>query len=327
MAIGKASDFVIYHEQFFGGYSEALEQQSDIFNEASRGCIALRTNRLKGDYEQESFIKNISSLITRRDTTSTSAATDLAMTQGEFVGVKVMRKIGPIAQTRDAFRKIGRDPGEMSFLIGQQIGKAVSVEMANSAIRATAAAVKAFHSGGMLYDGTAGTPSHTGLVSTLAKMGDQAQRVECWVMHSKSYFDLVKQAIADKVFEVAGVTIYSGNVATLGRPAIVIDSAPLIETGTPDQYLIMGLVNEACVLQESEERDVVTDVITGLENIVQRIQGEFAYTITIKGCKYDIANGAANPDDTALALGTNWDMIAAVANAGKGGPGVVGRFD
>ncbi len=326
MAAGTKTDFVIYHEQFFGGYSEALEQESNVFNAASLGGIALRPNRLKGDYEQESFIQNIANLITRRDVASVAAATDLPMQQDEFIGVKVNRKIGPVANTRDSFRKIARDPREMSFLLGQQSGKAVAVEMANTATRVLKAGLTAMNAGGMVYDGTAGVPTHTGLVKTLAKIGDASNNVVAWVMHSKSYFDLVEQAITDKVYEVAGVTIYTGNVATLGRPAIVLDSAPLITTGTTNNYHILGLVRGACIIDESEERDIVTDVITGQENIIQRIQGEYAYNVKLRGMKWDVTNGGANPDDTALGTSTNWDDVTAAGNAGKAGPGVMGNF-
>lgn len=326
MAIGDKTDFVIYHEQFFGGFSEALEQQSDLFNAAGAGSIILQPRRLKGDYEQESFFQNISNLISRRDVTSTAAATDLAMTQDEFIGVKVNRKIGPVTQTRDSFRKLGSDPEIMSFVLGQQIGKAVSVEMADTAIGCLKAALTGFNSGNMVHDGTAGTVTHSSLVSTMAKMGDAAQNIAAWVMHSKTYFDLVGQAIADKVYEVAGVTIYTGAVATLGRPAIVIDSAPLVTSGTPDTYGVLGLVQGAAVVDESEGQDIVTDTITGQENILQRLQGEYAYNVKIRGCKWDVANGGANPNDTALRTSTNWDDVTAAANAGKGGPGVLGNF-
>jgi len=326
MAVGTKSNFVIYDEEFFGGFSEALEQNSDIFNDASQGAIQLRPNRLKGDFERESFVQNIANLITRRDVAATTDAADLAMAQDEFIGAKVNRKIGPVANTLDSWRKIGEDPQTMSFTLGQQVGKAASVDMANTAVRSLVAAITGLGAGA-LYDGTAGTPSHTGLVQTLKNMGDAEGNVVAWVMHSKSYFDLMQQAITDKVFEVAGVTIYSGTVATLGRPTIVIDSSPLIVTGTPDQYNILGLTENACTVDESEAQEIVSDTVTGKENLILRVQGEYAYNLKIKGMKWDVTNGGANPDDTALGTSTNWDSVMAAANGIKGGPGVRGLFD
>jgi hypothetical protein len=314
MAIGKASDFVIYPEQFWGGVVETLQQYSDGFNENSRNSLRLVTRALKGDYEKESFLKSTASLITRRDTTSVSSVTDIALQQGEFIGVKVNRKIGPVAQTLDAFKKISVDPGEMSIMLGQQVGKAIAIDYINAAIRCAVAAITTV--GALNYDETGSatkTLQHSTLVNALSKFGDASSNVICWVMHSKNYFDLMKQALSDKVFEVAGVTIYQGTVATFNRPTLVIDSNDLLDSvGTATQtYRVLGLVENAVEIAESEERNIVSDIVTGLENLVLRYQGEYAFNVKVKGCQWDVTNGGANPNDTALALGTNWDKIVA----------------
>lgn len=329
MAIGTGSDFVIYDEEFWGGYSEALEQNSDVFNGASNGTITLRPNRLKGNYEKESFVKNIASLVTRRDVTSVSAATDLKVEQDEFVGVKVNRKIGPVSQTLDSWRKIGEDPQTMSYVLGQQIGKAAAVEMADTAIMSAHSAITALSTAG-LYDGTAGASTHTGLANILQLMGDAERNIACWVMHSKSYFDLMKDGIdksSEIIQELAGLTIYNGSTASLGRPVVVVDSSSLIESGTPDQYNILGLTEGAVMVDESETQEIVSDLVTGLENLAMRVQGEYAYNVKIKGFKWDVSNGGANPNDTAIGTSTNWDSVMAAANGIKGGPGARGLFD
>lgn len=331
MPIGQVADFVIYHEEFFGGFSEALEQNANVFNAASNNCIQLRANRLKGDYEKESFIKNVNNLISRRNTASIAGVTDLGMSQDEFVGVKVNRKIGPVANTLDSWRKIGEDTSTMSFSLGQQIGAAAAVDMTDTAVRALVAALLNIGSNDAVHDGTAGTPTHTGLVSTLAKMGDKQGDIACWVMHSKSFFDLMRDAIdksAEIIQQMAGVTVFSGTVASLGRPVVVTDSSALVLAGTPNEYRILGLTEGAAILDESEEQEILSDPVTGLEQLVMRVQGEYAYNTKIKGCKWDVANGGSNPDDTAVGTATNWDYVLDVAvNSIKGGPGVLGRFD
>ena len=83
MAIGKASDFVIYQEQFHSGATEVMAQQANIFNSASNGAITLSTRLSRGDYVQQAFYQELASLVTRRDTTSVAAVTDIAMTQAE----------------------------------------------------------------------------------------------------------------------------------------------------------------------------------------------------------------------------------------------------
>ena len=310
MAIGKASDFVIYQEEFFGGMSETLTQETEIFNSASNNCIRLVPAALKGDYNKESFIASISSLVTRRDTTSIAGIDDLAATQAENIGVKVARKIGPVAQTLDSFRKIGADASEMSFLLGQQWGKAVATDYVNVACGAAANALE--NVAALKLDGTASTITHANLNLALAKFGDAASNIDCLVMHSKVYFDLIGQALTDKVYEVAGTSIIQGNVATFGRPVIITDSSGLIDTtGASDVYTTLGLVQNGIVIQESESREIVSDTVTGLENLVMRIQGEYAFNLNLKGFQWDVTNGGANPAGTALDTGTNWDQVAA----------------
>jgi len=309
MAIGTASDFKIYEEEFQTGLTETLVQESNIFNAASNGAIRLITNEEVGNYRKEAFFKAISSLVSRRDTTSVASVTDTALTQDEAVAVKLMRRIGPVANTLDSLRKIASDQSEFSYLLGQQIGKAVAVDYANAAIMAGNAAISG--QAALNYDYSAtDTPTHGALVSTLAKFGDAAQRIVAWVMHSKSYFDLVGQSISDKITNVADVTIYEGTAATLGRPAIVTDATSLITAGTPDTYHILGLVDSAITITETEGREIVSEVVTGLENLVFRVQGEHAFTVGIKGFAWDVTNGGANPSDAALATATNWDKVA-----------------
>lgn len=308
MAAGTLANFQIYEEQFYGGYIEALEQNTDAFNGASSGAISLTTDRKKGQYEQESFFKEISGLVSRRDVSSVAGATDNPLEQGEFVRVKLNRKIGPIANTMDSFRKISEDPEELSFILGQQIGAAVAVDYLNTAIAAAVAGIG--NQAALVHDGTAATITHTALVDGMSKFGDASNRIVAYVMHSKQYFDLVKQAIADKIVEVAGVTIYTGNVATFNRPVIVTDSPALITTGLPDTYHCLGLQAGGITVQESEGREILAEPVTGLENLMIRVQGEHAYNLGLRGYAWDIANGGANPLDAAVATGTNWDKVS-----------------
>ncbi len=310
MAIGKQTDFVIYQEEFFGGATEVLEQNAEGFNAASAGAIQLIPARLKGNFEKESFMKAISGIVSRRDVTSTATVTDLALTQGEMVTVKINRKIGPVANTLDSFRKIASDPQEFSFILGQQWGKAMAIDQINAATAGcTAALTNVAALTNDITSATTKTITHSALVDTIAKLGDAGNRVTAFVMHSKVYYNLMTQAIADKVFEVAGVTIYSGTVATFNRPVVVIDAPALMVAGTPNTYRTLALVEGAVTVKDSEEREVVSDLVTGLENLVLRVQGEYAYSLGVKGFAWDTVNGGLNPADAAIATGSNWDKV------------------
>lgn len=313
MAIGKASDFKIYEPEFYGGMAEGIAQNVQAFNAASNGAIRLVARALKGHYEKESFFKDISGLISRRDITSVSAATDLAMTQGEFVSVKVNRKIGPAAQTIDAFRKAGLSPQEMSFSLGKMIGDRKLKDYINTAILSAETALDG--QSALKVDKSAASPTtltHQWLVAAMALLGDSAQNIRAWVMHSKPFFDLMGQAITDKIFGVADVTIFGGGPGSLGKPIIVTDAPALwdLNGSALDTYNVLGLVDGAVTVTESEEQEIVSEVVTGLENLVMRLQGEYAFNVGVKGFQWDVANGGPNPDDTALGVTTNWDKAA-----------------
>ncbi|MDH3579970.1 MAG: major capsid protein [Hyphomicrobiales bacterium] len=311
MAAGFASDFKVYQEYLKTRATETLVQQADVFNAASNNSIILTTAEKPGDYEYESFFKNVTSLVTRRDTTSGAAATILPMTQDEFVRVKLNRKIGPVDQTRDAFRKIFARYSEIEFsgILGQQIAVAQQLDMVNAGLLSARAALVNVSSGALQYTvPSSGTLTTNGLINGLALFGDRADRVVAWVMHSKQYYDLVLDQVAANVDGVSNFNIRTGTPVTLNRPVIVTDSASLT-TISPTQYHCLGLVNNSVLCEVSETNDIVLDEVTGLDNLQVRLQGEFAYNNGLKGFQWDVTNGGVNPDDTALGTGTNWDSV------------------
>jgi hypothetical protein len=334
MATGLKSDFVIYQEQLHSGFVETLQQETDIFNAASRGTILMRPKVSRGDYDQESFFASTASLVTRRVTTgtaATAAVTDLALAQEQNISVKLNRKIGPVANTMDSFRKITRDPAEMSFIIGQQAAKAVAVDMVNSGIRAAVGAlVQTTGTQDLVFDASALSPvgeiTSLNLIKALAKAGDSANDILAWVMHSASYFALMESQSAVLVTNIAGTVINEGVPVTLNRPVIVTDCPDLYTAGESpeDTPRILGLRPGAIVLDESELETMASDTALGGENLIVRVQGESAFNVGLKGFKYDISTGGENPNDTALALGTNWDYAAADDKSKAGVALVVG---
>ncbi len=65
------------------------------------------------------------------------------------------------------------------------------------------------------------------LTRGLRKYGDKFNRVALFVMHSTTYFDIVDQAIDNKIYEEAGVVVYGGQPGTLGKPVLVTDTMPV----------------------------------------------------------------------------------------------------
>lgn len=309
MAITNASDFKIYQEQFFGGMTETLQQATDVMNAASNGAIMMTTEKMKGDYDYESFFTTVASLVSRQDITSNSSATALKMAQNEIIRVKLHRKIGPVSITRKAFLQAGADPALASFILGQQWAQAVAEDMLNTAL--LAARVALANQSAVLNDATSladTTCSSKNLINTLRKFGDKQSRVVAWVMHSTSWFDLGLDGVDNQVDSIANGIIRVLDVPGMGRPFIVTDSDSLIATAdTPDSYYVLGLTAGGIQAVFTEDQYIALQEQLGHEQIENMIQGEYAYNLGIKGFKWDVGNGGANPDSSAIATATNWD--------------------
>lgn len=308
---------LIFPELVHSGMVETLVQNTDAFNGASLNAIRLLTARRMGDYAQESFFKNISGLVSRRlvaNSPDNPAVTPSQLPIDEHISIKLNRRIGPVDQTLDSFRKLGEnaDLEVLSFTLGEQVAKAIQVDQLDAGLRAVAAAI--LGQSALKVDADAASPSlitTDDLVSALANFGDAANRIVIWVMHSKPFYDLVKQQIGLNIDGISNFNIANASPVTLNRPVLVTDSAALtgVDASSPQNttYFTLGLTAEAVVLEDSEEELIYTDIITGRENVVARMQGEFAYNVKCRGFKWDVSNGGVNPSNTALATSTNWD--------------------
>lgn len=314
MAIGKYTDMVIYQEEFQTGLVEKVTQFLQVFNEATRGAIRLVPNALKGHYSKGAFFKDVANLVTRRDISSTAAATDLAMTQDEVISVKLNRKIGPVSQTLDAIKKAGLTEAEASRVFGALAGERKMRDMLNSGLIALETAIQAVTAMNLDITGETLKTAHTkALARALAKFGDAGQDIVCWVSHSKPHSDVLIGLIDDKVTGLADIVTIQGAIpAFLGRPAIVTDSPALLDLNgsLTDTYNTLGLVQDALTVEESEDESFVTEIVTGLENLSRRWQAEYAYNVKVKGHKWDVTNGGINPNDATLGTTTNWDKVA-----------------
>ncbi|MDR2893578.1 MAG: major capsid protein [Deltaproteobacteria bacterium] len=313
MTIGTKDNFRIYEEQYYGGLYEAVAQNINVFNAASAGAIVLSARDVPGDFSRESFIRDLE-LVTRRDPAATSAVADAPIVQDEFISVKLSRRLGPVAQTLDAWKKINQDPQIMSYMLGQMAGQRKVRDYVNTAVLGCVTAI-----GGVAAMNPAVSPdssapatlTHAGLITAMSAFGDQSASVAAFVTHSKAYFDLLKDTVAEKIVEVAGAVIYSGNVSTFNRPTIVTDSPALVadNEGTPN-YRVLALTGGAVRVEENSDSETVAfELITGLENLVYRYQGEYAYNLGLKGFAWNTTAGA-NPTDTAIGKAANWKKVA-----------------
>lgn len=314
MATSTKTDFKIYNPEFQSGLWERQTQILNAFNAASRGTIVMVSEAMKGEYEKNAFFKNISDLVERRDPTSTASVDGKKLEQGERVAVKVNRRIGPVEYTMDSLRKSGVSDQDASFILGEMVAEHMLKDMLNTSVIALEAALSNVSAN--IFDAT-GESSKTlqalYLIKGMAKLGDQAERVAAWVAHSKPYFDLVGDQAQSTVTNIADRVIYNAVIGTINRPTVISDIPALHDdnASATDTYHTLGLTPGAVTVKETELVTPVTEVVTGLDNLVVRMQGEYAFNLEVKGFAYNVAGGGANPNDSALGTAGNWTKIAA----------------
>jgi hypothetical protein len=312
MATAINTDMKLYDEQIQAGMWEGVAQALKAFNGASNGTILTSSKSHPGNYSKEAMWAMISGLVSRRNPLTTSVATAVKPAQVELIGVKTKGIIGPVEITLDSLRMIDTPLDEYSFILGQQIGQAKVADMVNMAIAAVEAALQGQTD--LNYSALAlstKTLKTAYLVNGMAKMGDAAQRIACWVMHSKQYFDLVGSQIGENLTGMSDRIVYGASAATLGRPVVISDSAALInDVASTDTYQVLGLVPGAVSIEESEQSPIVSEIVTGQKNLIHRTQGEYANTLKVKGMAWNVGAGGAAPSDAAIATDTNWTKIA-----------------
>ena len=325
MAAGTQQNFVIYNEQYHAGAWEKLSQVVEVFNESSANTLQVATREHIGHFSEQSFYRNVADVISHRDVDSTADVEAKKMEQDENVSVKINRRIGPVEQSIDSFKKLGRDPQEMSFVLGEMVAEQKLQDMVNTAFLCLAVALG--NDNATMVDITADNPatiSHLAFPRALTKMGDRASEIRAIGFHSNPFYSLMQQAMIDKIFEVAGVVIASGNVPTLMKPTVIVDAPALMIENvapTPNYFNTLMLTSGAVLIEESETETIHSSIVDGKANLMLRYQGEYAYTITLKGHRWDKAAGGENPTNAALGVGANWIRTHDV----KQGPGVLLR--
>lgn len=304
------SDLQVFSEKLYDSYLETLSYQLELFNAASQGGLVLTTGAMQGDFKTEAMWTRIPNLVRRRnvyDPTASLTPTKLGMKSTSKV--KIAAGSNPVELDPYQFTWILKSPDEASMVMGKQLAEDSMADMVTTAINAFVAAIGAQATN--VYDGSAGVASLAGLNSAASKLGDRAQDILCWVMNSKSAFDIWGAAIANanNLFTFGTVAIRSD---AMGRPLIITDNPALVNlTPTPDIYRTLGLTTGAVVIEQNDA-DFHSTIVetTGKQNIGRVFQSEWTYNMSVKGFTWDTTNGGASPSDAALATATNWDKVA-----------------
>jgi hypothetical protein len=253
-----------------------------------------------------SFYK-VGGSIADRDVTSTAAVTGTKIAADEMVSVKVPWKYGPYETTEEAFKRRARSPEEFSEIIGQDMADATMAGWIGYALNALQGAIGS--NSAMNVSGELATEGKKVLTKGLRTMGDKASSIAIWVMDSTSYFDIVDEAIDNKLYEEAGVVVYGGTPGTLGKPVLVTDQCPATK--------IFGLVAGAVMITESQAPGMRSYQIDDQENLAIGFRAEGTANVEVLGYKWKTKTNV-NPSAASLATTTNWEKYATSDKATAG---------
>jgi Major capsid protein 13-like len=316
-----SSGLTFYDETFSTGEYEGLAQRVDGFNEASGNAIRINRVAQRGRKTSANFFTHHQAVV-RRDPTSSGTVTPSRFTNTTHVRIKVYRNYTTDWALQD-FNDLGLNTETGQRLAGIEFGQQKYQDYLNTALSAGLGALLA--TGSSITTDITGasttTLNHPDLNVGYSKLGDNSFAIRSVFMHSKPWHDLIGDAIVNQSFAAGQLAIYEGTTRTGGRIPIVTDAAPLIVTApTPDQYYLMGLTENAILIEESEEEQrwlgiVPGDHNTAPENILVRFIAQYAFTLNLKGVSY---TGTDNPDASTLATSGNWALRVSNAKQGLG---------
>jgi uncharacterized protein YjdB len=302
MATTVNSDLIIYNDQVQTAYLERMQDVLDVFNAASNGAIVLRNEMIPGDFTNAAFYK-VPGSVAHRNVNSTATVNGQIIDADEMVGVKTPWKYGPYETTEEAFKRRARSVEEFSQLIGQHMADATLDYMIQAVFAALTAAIGS--NTPMVAQGDWVLDGKKVLTKGMRKFGDRAGRIAIFAMDSTVYFDMVDQAITEKIYEEAGFVIYGGTPGTMGKPVLVSDKIP--------EDLIFGLQAGAAQVIESQPPGVRSYNIDNQENLAIGYRAEGTFNIDLLGYSWDTVGSPAapaNPNLTQLGSGANWRKYA-----------------
>jgi uncharacterized protein YjdB len=310
MATTVNSDLIIYNDQVQTAYLERMQDVLDVFNAASNGALVLRNELLEGDFTYRSMY-TVPGSVAHRNVNSDATVSGTKIGADEMIGVKTPWKYGPYEATEESFKRRARSVEEFSQLIGQHMADATLDYMIQAVFAALTAAIGA--NTAMVAQGDWVLDGKKVLTKGMRKFGDRAGRIVCFAMDSTVYFDMVDQAIDNKIFEEAGFVIYGGTPGTMGKPVLVSDKIP--------EDSIFGLQAGAAQVVESQAPGVRSYNIDNQENLALGYRAEGTFNIELMGYSWATDGSPAapsNPNLAQLGSGANWRKYASDNKATAG---------
>jgi len=307
------NNVAVFNRYTYRTVSEVVAQQLELFNAATRGAIILRSaSDNDGDFSDATFWQLMAGAIRRRDPYASGAVAGIDLQMLVDTMVKIAGGTPPINIPPVMFDWIGHNPEEGAAVIALQLGPLMVQDMLNTAVAALAAALSNQAANFLDVSGGSGGAelfSPTNIVLAKQKLGDRSGAIAAWVVHSKPMHNYWSGAVANasQLFTYGTVAVVSD---PFGVPFIMSDVPALVVAGSPTDYISLGLVPGAALVERNTDFTQNIDTRNGDENILRTYQAEWSYNMGLKGFTWDKTNGGKAPTAATIATGTNWDKTA-----------------
>ncbi len=304
------ANMVIYNEQIRLRTIELIGQMLPVFNAASGNTIILSSEGFMGDFSRESFATTLAGAQRRVNRNAANgAATVTPYAEDELVGVKVAGGFGPVLFEPAQMTYLQSNPEEAINNIAQGFADALLADQLNTSVGCAVAAVE--NQASLVNDvsaltGGLGALTQTAINGSHAKFGDMSQLLRADVMSGAAYHKLLEKGLqnGERLFESTNVRVQS----ILGKIFVVSDIPALAVAGTPNKTKVLSLVDRGIIVDNTSDIITHLDTSNGKDRIETTWQADYTFGTKLKGYAWDIANGGASPDDTALFTGSNWDL-------------------
>ena len=298
---------IVKNPYVFTSFFHSLAENYMLFNKASNGCIvynigkdlATQAKMTEGDFQETIFWKR-QQMIFDRDPYKQKEVDTIKLQQDSTMTVKYERRLGPLEWDPSSFGVQGyTSEAEYSTVFGRM---AAEEEFQNKLERAIGAFTGATQNVPEL-NISAGEVSWEAFVDGLAAFGDQYQRIKCWVMHSKHFFQLMKGNIknANNLFIFGTVKVMQDPIAF--APIIISDNKSLEDGG------ILGLTDGAVsIIDDGYYKDTWLEM-PGYENIRTLYQAEWNSILGVKGYKYKAEDANKAPPIDKTSDKAMWEKI------------------
>ena len=302
------SNFDIFNKWTQLTATETVDQQVALWNGATRNALTLVSAMDNaGDFAEKSSYALMAGLYGNRDPSSTAALASTPLATLKAAAVKVGMGSLPMEYTGSAFDWTKRDPREAGIAFGEQVGAAKFQYMLNSALAAIVGAITNVGATAV-HDGTAAVASLPALNQGARLFGDRATALATWIMHSKSLHDIYDDSLTNtgRLFTFETIQVIQDG---FGRILIMTDSPALFfDNAGTDNYYQIGLVPNAVMMEDNGDSRVYTETQTEFQNAKQLMKEEASFNLGLKGYTWNTA--VNQPNDAAIALGTNWTQSA-----------------